>query len=308
MSSPTGVLLAYHHAATTAPPKAIIIICHGLTEHSGRYEDFARGMASLGYHVYAHDHRGHGRTSSPDRPLGRFALKNGPDKVIDDVLAMRELAVTDHPNLPVILFGHSLGGVIALNTAIAKPDGFAAVAIWNSRFNTGLPGRFARAVLAVERMLKGSDVPSAILPRATFHAWNNQIPGHKGDHDWLSSDPEVGRRFADDPLCGFDVSVSMWDDVFELTERPFRNSAISALSKALPINLVGGRQDPATHGGRDVEWLARRLSSSGFSRVTCQIYPDMRHETLQEVGREAAMGEFADWCEAAVKRRLQPSG
>ena len=296
LSSPTGVLLAYRYAPAQQPARGIVLVCHGLAEHAGRYQQFAEGMAAMGYHVYAHDHRGHGLTASPERPLGRFAVSGGPDKVIADVLAMRELAVAEHKGLPVILFGHSMGGLIALNAAVAKPDGFDALAIWNSRFNTGVSGHFARRVLAIERILKGSDVPSGILPKASFAAWNKEIPDARTDHDWLSTDPNVPQQFMDDPYCGFDISVSMWDDVFELTQRPMRRNALAGLPRSLPIHLVGGRHDPATHGGKDIEWLAQRLSRAGFARLTCQIYPDMRHETLQEYGREAATADFAEWC------------
>ncbi len=91
-------------------------------------------------------------------------------------MAMRDLAVQNHPGLPIILFGHSMGGLIALNVATAHPQSFNALTIWNSNFNPGLAGRFAQGVLYLEQMLKGSDVPSLILPKATFAAWGRAIP------------------------------------------------------------------------------------------------------------------------------------
>ncbi|MCL6709190.1 alpha/beta hydrolase [Pseudomonas sp. R2.Fl] len=300
-SSPSGALLAYHHKKSVGPGRAVVLVCHGMIEHSRRYEPFALALAERGFHVLAHDHRGHGETTAIDAPLGRFAHRSGADLVIEDVLAMRELALSEYPDLPVILFGHSMGGLIALNAANAEPGAFAGLAVWNSNFNAGLSGHFARFVLAVERMLKGSDVPSSILPKATFGAWGKSIEGRTSEFDWLSRDPDMVARYATDPLCRFDASVSMWMDVLELTQRPFRNGRIHALARAMPIHLVGGGKDPATRGGRDVRWLAQRLAAADFWNVTLRIYDDMRHETLNEIGRERAIEDFGAWLDGIIK-------
>jgi len=108
--SPTGAHIAFHVALAEGEPRGIVLISHGLAEHSRRYERFARYLTSRGYHVYAWDHRGHGETTAPDAPLGRFAKENGGEKVMADAKAMRDVALADHPGLPVILFGHSMAG------------------------------------------------------------------------------------------------------------------------------------------------------------------------------------------------------
>ena len=102
-SSPSGARLAYHHQPAETAPQAIILICHGLAEHSRRYEAFALALSQRRYHVYAHDHRGHGETTASDAALGLFARRDGVSKVITDVMAMREMALQNHPGLPVIL-------------------------------------------------------------------------------------------------------------------------------------------------------------------------------------------------------------
>lgn len=304
IDSPTGARLAYRHLRAEDTPRGILLVCLGMIEHSGRYGDFATAMAARGYHVYAHDHRGHGETTAPDAPLGRFARKGGADLVLRDVLAMRDLAVTANPDLPVALFGHSMGGLIALNTALAHPSAFAALAIWNSNFDAGLSGRVARIVLAAERMLKGSDVPSLILPKATFEAWGRSIPDRRTEYDWLSTDPAVVDRYIADPLCRFLASVSMWEDVLDLVQRPLRGDTLKALPATLPIHLTGGRLDPATRGGKAVEALANRMRQAGLSRVTLRIHDTMRHETLNEIGREDATAEFATWLDGALEARV----
>lgn len=293
--SPSGARLAYHHQPCANGARGIVLICHGLAEHSRRYEAFAIALSARGYHVYAHDHRGHGETTAPDAALGSFARKGGASKVIADVMAMRELAVQSHPGLPVILFGHSMGGLIALNVATEHPQAFHALSIWNSNFNPGLAGRFAQGVLSLEQMLKGSDVPSTILPKATFAAWGRAIKGHRTAFDWLSHDAGQVDAYIADPLCGFDASVSMWRDIFRLTFAGADPERLARLPQRLPVYLVGGAEDPATNNGREIRWLGQRMLDIGMTDVETTVYEGMRHETLNEVGREKAITDFLTW-------------
>jgi alpha-beta hydrolase superfamily lysophospholipase len=297
-----GASLAFHHQPTEVAAHGILLVCHGLAEHSKRYAAFATAMAAHGYHVYAHDHRGHGETTAADAPIGRFARRDGISRVIDDVAAMRNFAATEHPGLPVILFGHSMGGLIALNAAVTHPEKFDAIAVWNSNFHPGLSGRAAQAILLAERALKGSDVPSDLLPRLTFGTWGKSISGRRTEFDWLSRDADQVDRYIADPLCGFDASVSLWLDLFELTFRAPQKRHLARLAKRIPIHLVGGGKDPATENGKAITWLSNHLKASGFSRISTQIYQDMRHETLNEIGADAAISAFADWCDQAVAK------
>ncbi len=297
-----GASLAFHHQEAVGEPRGILLVCHGLAEHSKRYDGFAHAMAACGYHVYAHDHRGHGETTADDAPLGRFARRNGVDRVIDDVVAMRDFAVSRHGALPIVLFGHSMGGLIALNAAVSHVSKFDAVAVWNSNFHPGIAGRAAQAILLTERALKGSDVPSGLLPRLTFGTWAQSVTPRRTDFDWLSRDPDEVDKYIADPLCGFDASVSMWLDVFQLTFRAPRREWLSRLPADIPLHLVGGDHDPATEKGNAVVWLSNHLKASGFSRITTQIYQGMRHETLNEIGADEAIAAFANWCDDVVAR------
>ncbi|KQY27073.1 alpha/beta fold hydrolase [Rhizobium sp. Root482] len=303
--SPSGARLAWRFQPAAASEQGVLMISHGLSEHAARYERFAGFMAERGFHVYAHDHRGHGATRAADAPLGRYAAEGGVKKVLSDVRAMRDLAAGRHLGLPLILFGHSMGGLIALNAAEEDPLLYDGLAVWNSNFNPGSAGRAAQVILAIEKMLKGSDVPSGLLPRLTFGAWGKSVANPKTDFDWLSHDAAEVEKYVDDPLCGFDASVSLWIDLFDLTFSGARAERLRRLPRALPIHLVGGGEDPATNGGREIRWLAKRLQALGFSRVSTRVYPTMRHETLNEIDRDGAMEEFANWCLTVARERRQ---
>jgi alpha-beta hydrolase superfamily lysophospholipase len=145
-------------------------------------------------------------------------------------------------------------------------------------------------------------VPSRLLPKLTFQAWAKTIPDRRTAFDWLSRDPAEVDKYVADPLCGWDASVSMWRDVFSLIFRGADDGRLSALPRDLPVNLLGGAKDPATDGGKAVEHLADRMRRLGFSNLVSRVWPDTRHESLNEVNRDVITEEFGAWAEGVVER------
>ncbi|EFM58192.1 lysophospholipase L2 [Brucella sp. BO2] len=284
-------------------PRGVVQLCHGLAEHSARYERFASALAGAGYHVYAQDHRGHGANITSHAPKGMFAPKQGHAVAIKDVRTLNHYIHQTYADLPVVLFGHSMGGLIALNYVFAHADTVDAVAIWNSNFDGGAQTTAALALLYMERMLKGSDVPSGILPRLTFRAWGRSIKGHRTLFDWLSHDPAEVDAYIADPLCGFDASVALWIDIFHMIRRGANNRNFASIPKHLPFHLIGGAEDPATAGGAAIQRLAERMRRMGFDRVTHNILPATRHESLNEINQDAVTQKFLGWLMEALPSR-----
>jgi alpha-beta hydrolase superfamily lysophospholipase len=302
LNSPSGAALELFVKKAGQAPRGVVHINHGLAEHAGRYQRFADHLVAHGFHVYAHDHRGHGGTRAPDAPPGMFAKQDGAEKVIADVLAVHESIAKEHPGLPVIVFGHSMGGLIALNFVERHGRRIAGAAIWNASFSAGPAERVARLLLLWERFRLGSDVPSRLLPKLTFQAWARQIPNRRTGFDWLSRDKAEVDAYIADPLCGRDASVSMWRDVFDFIFMGADDRNLAGVRKDLPFHLVGGGKDPATGGGKAVRDLDARLRRLGFSDVTTNIWPDTRHESLNEMNRETVMDDFVEWANRVARR------
>jgi alpha-beta hydrolase superfamily lysophospholipase len=301
-ASPTGATLRLLVKHASGAGRGVIQINHGLAEHAARYARFAGTMSATGFHVYAHDHRGHGATTAPDAPLGTFGSPDGSAKVIADVEAIHDLVAAEHPGLPVLVFGHSMGGLIALNFVLRHSERVQAAAIWNANFSAGIGGRLALAILAYERFRLGSDMPSRMLPRLTFQAWAKQIPDRRTAFDWLSRDAAEVDKYVADPLCGWDASVSMWRDLFRFIFSGADDRNFESIRKDLPFNLVGGANDPATDGGKAVRELADRLAKMRFSRVTTRVYDNTRHESLNELNRNIITEDFAAWADSVLQR------
>lgn len=296
----SGASLNVFHEPTSGAARGIVVINHGLAEHAARYDRFAKALSAVGMHVYAHDHRGHGATTAPGVSLGSFAKQDGWQRVLDDTMDVREMAAQRHPGLPLVLFGHSMGGLIAMNSALRDPEGIAALAVWNANFSAGLLGRAGQAILAVERMLLGSDVPSAILPKLTFQDWAKKETSGRTAFDWLSRDPAEVDKYVADPLCGWDASVGMWQDVFKLIFAGADDRNFSKLPKSLPVHLRGGGHDPATDFAKATNQLSARMNAMGFSRVTTVIGPENRHECLNDLNRDAVTADFFSWLDKVL--------
>jgi alpha-beta hydrolase superfamily lysophospholipase len=297
IDSPTGATVSMRREQAAGGRRGSFLLCHGLAEHSLRYASLARYLSARGYEVYGFDHRGHGKTTAPDAPLGRFARREGEAKVLADLASVREIARRAHPNLPLILFGHSMGGMIAARAAETEPRAYDGLCIWNAHLNPGVPGRLGIALLKAERFFKGSDVPSRFGPLFTFDAWAKSVKDARKEFDWLSRDEIEVAKYIADPLCGFDCSVSLWIDLLGMALAAGRRDNLARLPKDLPVNLVGGGQDPATDQGRAMTWLAESLKDLAIKNVHLTIYPEMRHETLNEFGREQAMSMLGDWAD-----------
>jgi alpha-beta hydrolase superfamily lysophospholipase len=295
IDSPTGARLALRHAAPAGEALGVVQINHGLAEHAGRYARFASALADAGFHAYAHDHRGHGRTTAADATPRIFAPQGGAAAVIADTDAVHAHIATRHPGLPVITFGHSMGGLIALNHAIAHPARAAGLAVWNANFSAGLLGRAGQALLAWERFRLGHDVASRIVPKLTFQAWAKSVETRRTDFDWLSRDTAEVDAYIADPLCGWDASVAMWQDVFRFVFMGADDAMLARLRRTMPLHIRGGGRDPATDFAKATRSLASRCSALGFSAVTVEIDPDARHESLNDTNREAVTAAFIGW-------------
>lgn len=305
LPSPTGATLNLYVRNAKGKARGVIQINHGLAEHAARYARFADFMAERGFHAYAHDHRGHGGTTAPDAPPRMFGKYPAADKVIADVEAVHAHIAGKHPGLPVITFGHSMGGLIAMNHTLRHPDRAAGAAIWNAQFIPRPDLLGARAIMAWERFRLGSDAASRLIPRVTFRAWAKQVPDRRTDFDWLSRDEEEVDKYIADPLCGWDASVEMWSDLFAFVAYCGRDARFADLPRDRPFNLVGGEQDPSTRGGKLVRDFEKRMVRMGFSNLASKVYADTRHESLNELNRNLIMEEFAAWADTVARSHSQ---
>ncbi len=101
--------------------------------------------------------------------------------------------------------------------------------------------------------------------------------------------------YVDDPLCGFEASISMWRDILEGVFYAGHKNNLIRLSNNLPVHIIGGAEDPCTNNGRDMTKLATKLKNQGMKDVTSTILEGTRHETLNEINRDQTTAQFIEW-------------
>lgn len=294
ITSSTGANLNLYVALAKGQAKGVVQINHGMAEHAARYEGFCAFLNKHGYHAYVHDQRGHGDTKADDAPLGVFAKRDGWQKVLEDVNFINAHIRQQHEGLPVICFGHSMGATIALAHAQTYPDTIDGLAVWNGS-ETGFMPSLLRQLLKVERMFKGSDVPSMIAQKLTFEDWNKKFKPNRTEFDWLSHDEAEVDKYVADPMCGFPVSVGLWIDLLGGLAATATAEAIAKIPLELPINLRAGGDDPCSSMGKAATKLEAALHQSKHTNIDARILPNTRHECLNEINRDETMKDFANW-------------
>ena len=295
--SPTGSQINLYSLLPANDIRGVVHVTHGMAEHSLRYSRFALELSAAGFAFFTHDMRGHGKTVASDAPQGVFAKSDGFNVVLKDQNEIINLIKERLPNKPIICFGHSLGSIINLNYALKYPNQLNALACWNSGIETGPLPKLSRLILAIEGFLRNQNLPSLIAWKLSFEAWNLKFKPNRTKYDWLSQDEKEVDLYVNDPLCGFEVSISMWRDVLDGVFYAGNKNNLKKLPKNLPVHIIGGSEDPCTINGSDMEKLAVKLINNGLSDVTCNILENTRHESLNETNRDKTTKQFIKWLE-----------
>lgn len=251
-------------------PVGVVQISHGIGDHSLRYAAFARALASTGFTVYADDHRGHGETGRAQwggdlSKLGKLG-PGGLPATEAAILQLTGLIRERHPDLPVIMFGHSWGSLMAQRILNEHPRAWDALVL-------------SATALRTFRHMESGDL-------------NARWAGDDANgFEWLSRDPATAKAFIADPLC-FEADILKLfgvADSLRLLGKP-----VAGLAPDVPILLVSGAEDSISKND-GLRQLAELYRKRGVRDVTVKIYPGARHETLNETNRDEVEADLITW-------------
>jgi alpha-beta hydrolase superfamily lysophospholipase len=245
-------------------PRYVALVAHGYGEHAGRYAHVAEHLVRHGGSVYAPDHLGHGRSD------GERALVERADDLVDDLHAAALKARGDHPDRPVVLIGHSMGGIVATRYAQRHPSELAALVLSGPAIG-GNP--------ELEALLATGPVPDVPI-----------------DPSVLSRDPEVGRAYMDDPL--------VWHGPFRRATLEALFAAVRAIAAGprlgpLPMLWVHGEDDKLTPLA-ETRPAMERVRGERFEAI---IYPGARHEVFNETNRDEVLAAVTSFIDRALGGR-----
>ena len=250
--SGTAKLAARAWAPTGGEPTWLAVLAHGYGEHLGRYHHIAENLVNAGAVVYGADHRGHGHSS------GERVLIDDYAGVVEDVHRVVAQARTAYRTLPLVLIGHSMGGLIAARYAQVYPDRLQALVL-----SGPVLGRWT----TVEQLLAVEEIPNTPIDPAT-----------------LSRDPAVGEAYNADEL--------VWHGPFK---RATVNALATEMERGLTAGSIGSLPLLWVHGSDDrlvpVDDTKVGIESLAGEDFTARIFPGARHEVFNETNRTEVLAE-----------------
>jgi len=283
-----------------AEPRAAVQIVHGMAEHAARYDELAAALTARGYAAYAHDQRGHGRSIPDGQAPGHMGDDDTWNRAVGDVHALARHLGSEHPGLPRLLFGHSMGSLMLQQVLWQHPDDAVGFALSGTQGKPPAIATLGRAVARVERARLGAAGKSQLINSLSFGSFNKPFRPNRTDFDWLSRDEAEVDAYVADPLCGFMLSTQSWIDLLDALPTLTRREQLATIPKDKPIYLMAGDHDPVGDMGRSFGDLIDRYRAAWLTQLEVRLYPDGRHEMLHETNRAAVMGELLDWFDSVL--------
>ncbi|UNK71340.1 alpha/beta hydrolase [Microbacterium sp. H1-D42] len=278
-----GITIVYDVYEAVGAARGVVQLLHGVGEHAGRYGALIDALTRDGFHVYADDHRGHGRTGIRQHggpaKLGRLG-HGGIRAAVDACWQLTGIIRDERPDLPLVLIGHSWGSFLSQKLLNQHPEAYDAVVLSGSAYLT----------------------PTSLNAAPLNAKWAGQ---DADGLEWLSRDPDVWQAFHDDPLTTEVPLLKLFGPIeaARLYGRPKRDLS-SKGGHSVPVLLMVGRDDPVG-GPRSVHKLADAYRNrSGLTDVTTLVYPDARHEIFNELQADAVRADLLAWLDARIPARM----
>ena len=288
----TGAALERYVWQPEGKIRGILQLVHGMAEHIARYDSLGSFLAEKGFLVVGHNHLGHGEEATLQ---GFFAEKNGWDALLADMQKVREDMQKEHPGIPYFLLGHSMGSFLARCYIQNHSQGLQGVILSGTGAFSAVEAQLG-LILSKSLILLGlGEKPAKIVDTLAFSSNNKPFAPANTPFDWLSRDAEQVKKYVDDPLCGFVFTACGYHDLFTGLKRLTRPEGVQ--EKALPMLFLSGARDPVGKDGLGVKKVMEKYEQAGVKDITLSLYPDARHELLNETNRQEVFSDLAVWLE-----------
>jgi alpha-beta hydrolase superfamily lysophospholipase len=282
-----------NHFYSLEEPKASILVLHGMAEHHKRYYAFANYLNTQGFDVYLYDHRGHG-SNVIMKDLGYFSDSNGHITVVNDALEIIQHINKINRSNKLFLLGHSMGSLIARNV-IQKYDDFTGVILCGSTHPGKVKTKSGIIITSIIKKLQGPRHRSPFINNMMFgsKAYTSLI--NRTAFDWLSRNNSSVGAYIHDPYCGYVCTISFYKDLLKIVTRATSAHNMKKTQTTLPIFIISGNHDPVSNYGKEINHLFSLYKKYGFNRTSMKLYPECRHELLQELNSGEIMKDIHSW-------------
>lgn len=279
----------------------IIQLAHGMAEHIVRYDAFAQFLTANGFVVYGNDHRGHGQSVTAPDDRGYFADRNGFEKVVDDMFRLSSIAKNEYPNIPLFIFGHSMGSFLTRRYMAKYGKNIAGAILSGTGGDQGIIGQAGLLLAKIEKRRIGARTPSPLLDKLVFGNFNKAIQEPRTAFDFLSRDEAVVDDYIADDLCGFIASAGFYADLIYGVNLVQKDEQVNRIPKELPIFLIAGEEDPVGNHGKGVRKVYDQYTNHQLQHVSLHLYEGARHEILNEWNKTAVYDDILYWLDHIMK-------
>ena len=282
--------------------KGIVQIAHGMAEGAHRYERVANYLTDRGYIVYAHDHRGHGRTAKDLDDIGILAEKEGFKCLVKDLYSLTQLIKKENAQLPLFLLSHSMGSFVAQAYIMRYGKELDGVILSGTNGKQGFILDIGLWVAKQQVKKKGRNAKSPEMDKLIFGTYNKQFKPNRTSFDWLSRDEKEVDKYIEDPYCGSVFTAGFFEDF--LTGLKYVGSLENkkTIPLDLPIYIFAGDKDPVGRNGKGIYDLVKDYEKVGIKNVTYKLYPEGRHEMFNEINRKEVMEDVVKWLDSLIER------
>ncbi|RRD92660.1 alpha/beta fold hydrolase [Clostridiales bacterium COT073_COT-073] len=285
------------------PKTGMVLIISGMTEHIRRYDDFARFLNKQGFLVAAGDHRGQGQTALKNGRLGTLG-KGGFRKIVKDQKYYVDMLRKEHPGLPLFLVAHSFGSLICQKFIQQYSDSVDGVVMLGTLKQSRPKALAGRLLLKAVMLVTGEYFNSKIANDMTFFNFNKKFETGFSDFAWICSDLEVVRKYERDPLCGYHVSNNFLHELADGVLQLYNPEQLRQIRKDLPILIMAGGADPLNERGKRIMDLYLMYRKLGIQSVQMKLFDKMRHEVLNEIGKEEAYEQILSFLQQNKKKGI----
>lgn len=272
--------------------RAVLQLSHGMSGCKERFMPFMEFMAEQGVVCVANDHRGHGDSVKTAMDLG-YMYEGGQEALIDDMRGVTEAIRREYPDIPVFLLGHSMGSLAA--RVYAREDD----SMLDGMIMCGSPGYSYLAPLgyAISTFLNAIGLGRwrpKLAHRLTSDMYNHDFDS-EGPMAWICSDPQVCKDYIENPKTGFRFTVNANKVLMGLMMDAYSSHGSKAGKKDMPVIFLSGDDDPCTGGTHGLDKALAAMHAAGYMDICRKTYPAMRHEVLNEIGKERVWQDVLDF-------------
>lgn len=275
--------------------KAILQISHGMVEYIERYESFALFLNSKGILVTGNDHLGHGKSINSKEDWGYFAPNDGNRAVLYDIYQLTQITKEKYPDIPYFLLGHSMGSFYARQYLTEFGNELDGAIIMGTGCQPLALIQFGRFLTSLVSVFKGWKYRCALVNNLAFGSYNKHFEPARTSKDWLTKDTAIVDQYVADECCNFIFTLNAYYNMFTGISRLYDKKLLSNMPKNLPVFFVAGEEDPVGAYGKGVRKAAKMFQDIGMKNIKIKLYPNDRHEILNETDRIQVYHDLYSW-------------